>query len=48
MLGGEERRKPPAKRSNLIALNWCAPQDLNLRPPDYESDALPTELEARI
>lgn len=27
-------------------LNWCAMQDLNLRPADYESDALTTELMA--
>lgn len=26
---------------------WCPRQDSNLRPPDYESGALPAELQGR-
>src|SRR5699024_8224086 len=28
--------------------NWCSRQGLNLRPPDYQSSALPTELREQI
>jgi hypothetical protein len=33
-----------AKATAAIELFWCRLQDSNLRPPDYKSGALPTEL----
>lgn len=29
---------------DVIAFNWCQREESNLRPTDYESVALPTEL----
>ncbi len=39
-----------AARKAALALRsgWCALQDLNLRPTDYRSVALPTELKAQM
>ena len=37
---------PALSKQNGFDINWCALQDLNLRPTDYRSVALPTELKA--
>ena len=39
--------KVDRRRGILDGVTWCAWQDLNLRPMDYESTALTTELQAQ-
>src|ERR1700730_14559435 len=57
---GDAERDPAAKITSCvhercagpslptIPCVWCRLQDLNLRPPDYKSGALPTELSRRV
>ena len=48
----KERIYSPPRLATSLPLQlkekWCRQEDSNLRPPDYESGALPTELYRRV